>query len=201
MGKTTLIYTFECNNRKNSEEMIITPGIDAMKEKIDQAEKGNIYQLSDGTKAKCFLYDTNGQEKYDSLSDSYYRDADGCLLVYDITNRESYDNIKNKYIAQIKEKCKNNIKVILIGNKSDLSFDREIERDEAGTFAVANHFQFQETSCVNNSNVVKAFQSIIEVTIFERKNETHFKKVETVKITTANHTKKETQMKKKKSSC
>ena len=144
---------------------------------------GNIYQLADGTKAKCYLYDTNGQEQFDALSNNYYQSADGCLLVYDITNRESFESIKKNYIPKIKQKCQKNIKVILIGNKCELSYDREVERDEGGTFAVANNFQFQETSCVDNINVDKAFQAIIEVTIFERKNDLSFKKTESITIT------------------
>ena len=66
---------------------------------------GNIYQLADGTKAKCYLYDTNGQEQFDALSNNYYQSADGCLLVYDITNRESFESIKKNYIPKIKQKC------------------------------------------------------------------------------------------------
>lgn len=127
--------------------------------------------MADGSLVTCFLYDTNGQEQYDALSDIYYRDADGCLLVYDITNKESFDSIKNTYIPKIKEKCKQNMQIVLIGNKLDLDYDRKVTYDEGSKLALDNNFHFKETSCVDNINVNKVFQTIIEMSKFERKNE------------------------------
>ena len=86
VGKTNLIYTFQKNNRNNIEDISISMNTE-IKNNINEAENGKIYQLADGTKVKYHLYDTNGQEKYDALSDNYYRNADGCLLVYDIFSR------------------------------------------------------------------------------------------------------------------
>jgi Ras-related protein Rab-1A len=99
--------------------------------------------LADGSLVTCFLYDTNGQEQYDALSDIYYRDADGCLLVYDITNKESFDSIKNTYIPKIKEKCKQNMQIVLIGNKLDLDYDRKVTYDEGSKLALDNNFHFK----------------------------------------------------------
>lgn len=41
----------------------------------------------------CFLRDTAGQERFMAITKSYYRDADGIMLVYDVTNSESFDHI------------------------------------------------------------------------------------------------------------
>ena len=169
VGKTNLIYTFQKNNRNSIEDISISMNTE-IKNNINEAENGKIYQLADGTKVKYHLYDTIGQEKYDALSDNYYRNADGCLLVYDITNQNSFDSIKNKYIPTLQKKCNKNIRIILIGNKTDLNYDRKIKKEEGAKFAADNNFLFQETSCLDNNNVNKAFQSIIEMTIFERKN-------------------------------
>ena len=153
---------------------------------IEEEDPGRIYQLADGTKARCFLYDTNGQEQYDALSDNYYRNADGCLLVYDITNLKSYENIKKIYIPKIKNKCEKNIKVILIGNKTDLDYDRVVKKEEVAKFAADNNFLFKETSCVDNFNINNVFQNIIEGVIFERKNNKNFAKTQSFKIKTEN---------------
>ena len=138
------------------------------------------------------------------MSDSYYRNADGCLLVYDITNKKSYENIKEKYIPKIKNKCEKNIKVILIGNKTDLEFDRVVKRDEAAKFAVDNNFLFKETSCVDNYNINKVFQNIIEVVIFERKKNKNFEKTQSFVIKNEknnNKTNSSNQTTKKKKNC
>ena len=39
--------------------------------------------------------DTAGQEKYRSVTTSYYRGAKGVIIAYDITNRKSFENISN----------------------------------------------------------------------------------------------------------
>ena len=77
------------------------------------------YKLSDGSLVKVRIMDTAGQERFKSLNTSYYRSADCCLLVYDITDKRSFDDIKKYFNVKIKEKCKKNIKVILLGNKTD----------------------------------------------------------------------------------
>ena len=46
--------------------------------------------LIDGQIRSLQIWDTAGQEKYQSLGFSFYRGADACVLVYDITNRESF---------------------------------------------------------------------------------------------------------------
>ena len=53
------------------------------------------YKLSDGTLVNVYIFDTAGQEKYRSLSEKYYKNADCCLLVYDITDRKSFIEAKN----------------------------------------------------------------------------------------------------------
>ena len=171
MGKSTLIYTFEHSNRSNLDNDV-SKSFDNNELKIenDAIDIGKVYQLSDGSLVKCFLYDTNGEEKYGALSDNYYRKADGCLLVYDITNRDSFDSIKNNYIPKIKDVCKKNIQIVLIGNKIDLDFDRQVTVDEGSKLAINNNFNnFKETSCVDNINVINVFQSIIELSKFELK--------------------------------
>ena len=55
------------------------------------------YQLSDGSLVNVKIIDTAGQERFKSLSERYYKEADGCLLVYDISKRNTFDEIKGYY--------------------------------------------------------------------------------------------------------
>ena len=122
------------------------------------------YQLSDGSLVNIKILDTAGQEKFRSLSHQYYRDADGCLLVYDITERKSFDEIKNYFCEQIKEKCKKDIKIILLGNKTDLEENRKVTSEEGANLAVKEGYTFMETSCLENRNVADSFETLIELT-------------------------------------
>ena len=127
------------------------------------------YKLNDNSIINIQFIDSNGQEQCKGLIESYYKKADSIILVYDITNRKSFDECKNYYCETIKKKCKNNIKVILLGNKNDLENNRKISFQEGDNFAYKNNYIFMEASCLKNENVFEAFGTIIETTFNEIK--------------------------------
>ena len=53
------------------------------------------------------------------MNESYYSKVDSCILVYDITDLKTFNNCE-EFNKSIKEKCKKNVKLMLLGNKSDL---------------------------------------------------------------------------------
>ena len=94
------------------------------------------------------------------------------MLVYDITNEESFEQVKNYYSKEIKQNCKENVIVVLLGNKSDLENYRKIKPEIAANFAVKQGYIFMETSCEKNKNVADAFTTLIEnANIRMKKNE------------------------------
>ena len=119
--------------------------------------------------------DTAGQEKFDALNLSYYKRANGCLLVYDVTSKESFEKIKDYYVDKLKKNCKYIIKVILLGNKTDLKYLREVTQKEGADLAKENGFIFMETSCKDNYNVSDAFTTLIEMTNSEMKKNEYIK--------------------------
>ena len=89
------------------------------------------------------------------------------MLVYDISNRNSFEIIKEYYCPKIKELCKKNIPIILLGNKADLEDKREVTIEEGAGLALEGNFKFKETSCQKNENVADAFEALIELWNFE----------------------------------
>ena len=122
------------------------------------------FQLTDGSLVNVSIIDTAGQEIYRALSKNFYKKADGILLVYDITRQESFDEIRNYYCKKIKEYCKEHVKIILLGNKTDLEEQRKIPPEVGANFAAENNFLFMETSCLTNKNVADGFETLIELT-------------------------------------
>ena len=108
--------------------------------------------------------DTVGQEKYNAIIENFYKQANCCLLVYDITNKESFNKIKNYYVNKIKENCKSIVKVVLLGNKTDLNDKREVSDKDGHDLALQNEYIFMESSCKNNYNVSDAFTALVEMT-------------------------------------
>lgn len=57
------------------------------------------------------------------MAKSYYKNADGAVLVYDISNKKSFEKL-NFWLKEIKENSPEDIKIILLGNKKDLKKER-----------------------------------------------------------------------------
>ena len=153
----------------------------------------------DGSYVNCEIIDTGGQEKFNALNVTYYKRADCCVLVYDVTNEESFEECENFYKQQIEQNCKKSIKVILIGNKTDLEDQRKIKNEEGAKFAKDNHYYFRETSCETNTNVSDAFETIIVMTHNDMiKNNEKVKEVKEAKIDTKDKSIKLENPKKKK---
>ena len=142
-------------------DQLLTTGIDI---------KSNAFVLGDGSEIGCSIYDTNGTDRYKSLNETLYKKVDGCLLVYDITNRRSFEQIKEYYIPTIKEKCQQNISILLLGNKNDMEKKRIVSFQEGENLAFENKFIFKEVSCFKNKDIFEAFQNIIENTFNIKKN-------------------------------
>ena len=104
--------------------------------------------------------DTAGQERFRTITQSYYRGADAILVVFDISDRESFESCAN-WIQDIDKANFDCIK-FLIGNKSDLEKEREVTYAEAKKFCSENTFGYFETSAKTLDNVHKTFENIAE---------------------------------------
>ncbi|KAK4280704.1 hypothetical protein QN277_012290 [Acacia crassicarpa] len=109
---------------------------------------------------KAQIWDTAGQERFRAITSSYYRGALGALLVYDITRRETYESLR-KWLRELREFGNDDMVVILVGNKSDLSDSRQVEEEEGKKLAEAEGLCFMETSALQNLNVEEAFLQMI----------------------------------------
>jgi Ras-related protein Rab-2A len=110
---------------------------------------------------KIQIWDTAGEEAFQSITKSYYRNAIGALLVYDITKKSSFEHLQ-KWLDSVKENSSKNIKIILIGNKIDLEDKREVTFQEGEEFAKNNGLYFFETSAKNFKNINEVFNKLTE---------------------------------------
>ena len=108
---------------------------------------------------KAYIWDTAGQEKFQSITEVYYRDLTAALIFYDITNRESYNNIDN-WINRLKQH-NNNVLIYIIGTKSDLELNREIFEEDLKKYKNDNIILY-ECSSKTNYNIDNLFESIID---------------------------------------
>ena len=145
-------------NQKSSMESFCTIGVDHFIK---------TFQLSDGSLINCYIYDTCGQERFNSIVESYYKMADAVLLVYSIASQKSFEKIKKYYVQKIEDCCKKSIPILLLGNKTDLEKEREVSQEDAINLALEEKYEFSESSCLLNKNVAGAFETLIETWNFK----------------------------------
>ena len=117
--------------------------------------------IIDKQKVNLSIWDTAGQEKYQSIVPGYFRGSQAAALLYDITDENSFKRV-NYWINQAKELAKDDVCFILIGNKLDLESKRKVSRKQAETLAKAYNMLYFETSCLNAENVHLAFNELIK---------------------------------------
>ncbi|KAL4440906.1 hypothetical protein ABPG74_009319 [Tetrahymena malaccensis] len=89
-----------------------------------------------------------------------YRKAQGIIICYAIDDRQSFDSVQ-KWIGQIKQYSREDIKIILLGTKCDLEDQRQVSYKEGQQLADSLGVIFFETSSKKDINVKEAFNVII----------------------------------------
>ncbi|NXG50025.1 RAB10 protein, partial [Psilopogon haemacephalus] len=104
---------------------------------------------------------TAGQERFHTLSTSYFRGAQGFVLVYDITNLDSFQSISS-WMKDIYEKAGDEVDIILLGNKCDKESERVVPKQKGEKLAWEHGIPFFETSAKDNVNIEDAFSVLTE---------------------------------------
>ena len=105
------------------------------------------------------IWDTAGQERYQSMASLYYQDAAAALLVYDVTNKKSFEGVK-RWVKQLKEKGREDVLIVLLGNKMDLVGEEEVDMLEVQEFADEIKAKVVAVSAKGNINIESAFSNI-----------------------------------------
>ncbi|CCK70531.1 Rab family GTPase YPT6 KNAG_0E02720 [Huiozyma naganishii CBS 8797] len=149
VGKTSLITRFMYDTFDDHYQATI--GIDFLSKTM---------YLDDHT-IRFQLWDTAGQERFRSLIPSYIRDSRVAIVVYDITKKKSFEYI-DKWVEDVKnERSADNVIFCIVGNKSDLTDERQVSTEEGEQKTKVLGAQiFMETSTKAGYNVKNLFKKI-----------------------------------------
>uniref|UniRef100_A0A663MV38 RAS and EF-hand domain containing n=1 Tax=Athene cunicularia TaxID=194338 RepID=A0A663MV38_ATHCN len=117
--------------------------------------------IVDGEPTVLQLWDTAGQERFRSIAKSYFRRADGVLLLYDVTCEKSFLNVR-EWVDMIEDATHDNIPIMMVGNKADLrqavteQGQKCVPINYGEKLAMAYNALFCETSAKDGSNIVEA---------------------------------------------
>ncbi|WBW72317.1 Rab family GTPase Ryh1 [Schizosaccharomyces osmophilus] len=150
VGKTSLITRFMYDQFDNTYQATI--GIDFLSKTM---------YLEDRT-VRLQLWDTAGQERFRSLIPSYIRDSSVAIIVYDITNHNSFVNTE-KWIEDVRAERGDDVIIVLVGNKTDLSDKRQVSQEEGEKKASELKIMHMETSAKAGYNVKQLFRKIAQM--------------------------------------
>ena len=116
------------------------------------------HEIAGDTK-KVMVYDTSGSERFQSITQSYYRNTMCCILVYDVTNVESYEHVE-LWVKKL-DQVTSNVPIILVGNKND-HVERPLYAQEGYKLAVKLNADFYELNTLEyNTTLEKVFHTAI----------------------------------------
>jgi small GTP-binding protein len=153
VGKSSLINRWTLDSFSPS--LTSTVGVNFKSKKIHF--QGELMQVQ--------VWDTAGQENFHKITTSYYKGAQGIMLVYDVSDLKSLENVQY-WIKNIKAHASDSVQVVLVGNKIDLRtmpetasrcVDSERGREIAKRFSVP----FFETSAKDSSHVDEAYLTLV----------------------------------------
>ena len=105
---------------------------------------------------KLQIWDTCGQEVYKSLISNFYRNSSLALILYAINNRDSFQHAET-WLNDLKNQANPNVRVFLVGNKSDLENERVVTKEEGEKFKEEKKLdRFIETSAKTGENARSA---------------------------------------------
>ncbi|KAI3323139.1 rab protein [Xylariaceae sp. AK1471] len=151
-GKSALLLRY-CEDHFDPESSTATIGIDFKMKKL--AVRGKAYKLN--------IFDTAGQERFRTLSTSYYRGAHGVILVYDITNKKSFASME-KWFDEARLNANPDAVLYLVGSKLDkvAAGGRVVSFEEGKAFAEAQGALFCEISSKTRENIKRPFVEVVD---------------------------------------
>ena len=144
VGKTSLIKRY--TKDQFGGVYLTTVGMD-FQDKIIEIEDKRI---------RLQIWDTAGQDRFRNVTKSYFQSSHGLIIVYEISDKESFEKI-NFWMENIKNNAPEDAKIILVGNKEDLTSERHVSIEEGENKAKSYNIKFFEVSSKDGTNVKELF--------------------------------------------
>ncbi|CAH8856710.1 unnamed protein product [Trichobilharzia szidati] len=133
----------------------------------------------DGQLVKLYIWDTAGTERFkNTLTPSYFRHAQGALVVYDVGCQKSFDELKT-WLKMVEHHSGSRIIKLIVGNKIDLPA-RAVAVQKAEEYAQSVSCTYLETSAKSRVNVKEAFETLVKMILEKQATEVRIKETRIV---------------------
>ncbi|XP_066934855.1 ras-related protein Rab-24-like [Clytia hemisphaerica] len=158
--KVVLLGRYFCGKTSLIQRFIYGTFEDRYSNTIGAAFSGKTITVN-GKSVEVAIWDTVGDEKYESLSRMYYRNAKAAVLCYDLTDSKSWDRAKF-WVDEVR-KNEEDCKIYLCGTKLDLiaNQERAVDFRDVSKYAQSIGAKEFETSSKSGENIDEVFQTIV----------------------------------------
>jgi Ras-related protein Rab-1A len=147
VGKSCLMTRF--SDEVFESNYISTIGVDFKIKTIDVEDKV----------IKLQVWDTSGQERFRSITSSYYRGAHGIMITFDVTDYSTFMNVK-QWLAEIDKYACETAELILVGTKGDQTSKRQVSSERIKELTDSLKMTYIETSSKTGTNIDLAFRTL-----------------------------------------
>ncbi|UKJ89845.2 Rab GTPase [Theileria orientalis] len=174
VGKSCLLLRFADDSFTDS--YITTIGVDFRFRTV----------IVNNKRVKLQIWDTAGQERFRTITSTYYRGADGIIMVYDVTDKASFEHI-NDWLNEVNKYASEDTCKLLLGNKCDIEDNRDVTRTDVERLSEVIEVPSMEVSAKTGHNIDKAFLSITEKLVnLKMEKEPEDSEVKTVSLNSYN---------------
>ena len=167
VGKTSILMRFA--QEKFIEQYLATIGIDFFIKDVIINER----------KIHVKIWDTAGQERYKSLTQGFFKNAQGLIIVYDVSSQDSFENLKF-WIKSIHTNVidSENIPGIILGNKIDI-IERVVDKEKAEEYAKSSNYKYFEVSAKTGEGIDNSMKYLIQkvIEVLDKKEEAEKKNI------------------------
>jgi len=148
VGKTSILRRF--NDGTFTFSTYTTIGIDFVTKEVKLGQD----------KVPVKIWDTAGQDRFHTITHSFYKQCQGVLLVFDVGSKKSFESI-SKWLNNIQNHSDKGIIKYLIGNKIDTD-KREVTAEDAQKVALEYGMNYYETSARLNKNITEVITNLVK---------------------------------------
>ncbi|KAG5673483.1 hypothetical protein PVAND_003527 [Polypedilum vanderplanki] len=107
------------------------------------------------------ILDTAGTEQFASMRDLYIKNGHGFIVMYSLTNHQTFQDITTMRNVISRVKGGQPTPILLVANKLDLEYQREVSTEEGHALAEMWGCPFIEASAKSRINVNEVFAIIV----------------------------------------
>ena len=148
-------------------------------------------EIKSSTQSECYLktillldkeikvYLIDVINSLNNLNEELLKNVKGVIAIYDITKLKTFE-LTEKLIKEIRQKIGNIIPILLLGNKNDLKFLRDIDYDEAEEKANSLNCILREINCVDEDSVHETIKYLVAKIFFNDLDDIEKEKIKNI---------------------